>query len=158
MNLSLCNFLPSPVFPLYVPGIPQYPLPLHSELCSSECSAQFILQQLAVRKLFSQLFCVSCFPIKRENSEVVTNWLPLHVTHISEQNKTYVNLQHSHYPRNFVTTNSTFIIGFLILGISFMIDDVRCCPYARDALIFPSLAWREELDRYIVVNFERRGA
>jgi len=122
--------------------------PLHSPRCSSDCSAQFIVQRLAVRELFGQLlsfFYVSCFLIKRENSKVVTNLLPCptHCTSLAcslEQNKTYLNLRQSHYPRNFVTTNSTFIIGFLILGISFMIDDVRCCPYARDALIFPSLA------------------
>lgn len=62
MNLSLCNFLLSPVLPLYVPGITQYPLH-HSLLCSSDCTAQFIVQQLAVPKLFCQLLSFFVFRV-----------------------------------------------------------------------------------------------
>jgi hypothetical protein len=40
--------------------------------------------------------------------------------------------------RNFVKSNSAFVIGFLILGISFMVDDVR--QHTADTLTFPSLA------------------
>lgn len=60
MNLSLHNFLPSPVLPLYVPGIPQYPAP---SLCAVQCSAQFTVQQLAVRKLSGQLLASFVFQV-----------------------------------------------------------------------------------------------
>jgi len=55
MNLSLCDLLPSPVLPLSLcPRYSSVPCSI-TQYCAVQCTAQFILQQLAVRKLFSQL-------------------------------------------------------------------------------------------------------
>jgi hypothetical protein len=86
MTQSLCNFLRLLFFLLMCQVFLSTPL-LHSPLCSSDRSVQFIVQHLAVRELFGQLlsfFYVSCFLIKRENSKVVANLLPCPTLRIAQ--------------------------------------------------------------------------